>query len=80
MAGVQTKRGNTRIFCESFLLRSGFERLVQGHLKVLNHLTFSLLLYFRESGVRLSQGIESCVSPRFSAFASLALSQGIESS
>ena len=34
----------------SGLLRSAFMGLVQGHLKALNHLNFSSLLYFRESG------------------------------
>ena len=43
------KQGEIRIFCEPLLLRSAFRRLVQGHLKALNHLCFSSLLYFHKS-------------------------------
>ena len=43
-------QGEIRIFREPFLLRSAFGRLVQGHLKALNHLRFALLLCFRACG------------------------------
>ena len=42
-------QGETQIFHEPLLLCSAFTRLVQGHLKTLNHLSFSLLLFFHKS-------------------------------
>ena len=60
------------LFSESsvFLLRSTFTRLVQGHIKASNHLTFSPLLCFRVSGIISNYQIV-LVSSRFSTFASL---------
>ena len=52
-----THRSEIWIFREP-LLHSAFARLVQGHFKALNHLNFSLLLYFCESGIGPFQGIE----------------------
>ena len=52
-------QGERQIFSEPLLLCSAFWRLVQGHLRALNHLSFSSLLYFCESGVGQSQGTKS---------------------
>ena len=47
-------QGEIRIFSEPLLLRSAFGKLVHGHLKTLNHLNFSSLLYFDKSGIEPS--------------------------
>ena len=43
-------QGEIRIFGEPLLLRFAFRRLKQVHLNVPNHLNFSSILYFCESG------------------------------
>ena len=65
-----THRGEIRIYSESLLLRSAFARLVQGHLKALNHLSFSLLLNFHEFSI-ISRHQIVLVYTRFSTFATL---------
>ena len=54
-----THRGEIQIFSEPLLLHSAFMRLIQGHLKASNHLSFSSLLYFCEPYTGLSQGSKS---------------------
>ena len=51
-------KGEIWIFSKLLLLHFAFMRLVQGHLKALNHLHFSLLLNFHESNTEPSQGTE----------------------
>ena len=64
-------QGEIQIFRKLYL-RSTFGRLVQGHLKALNHLSLSSLLYFRETGFGSFSRLRIIfVSTRFSTLLSL---------
>ena len=68
-----THRGEKQIFSELLLLHSTFMRHVLGHLKTLNHLSFSPLLYFHESGIQPSQSTKSSHFLTFASFVQLRL-------
>ena len=70
-----------RILRESLFLSSTFGRLLQGHIKALNHLSFFSLLYIRESGIGSSPVTEwssFLLASRLSHISSVR-SQGTES-